>query len=215
MPLSVSHLPAGDTCCVDRWAIPSTTHSTDEARRCALVEQLAAGDCAALDALYKMTVPLLFSIALKMLSNAADAEEIIFDVYRQVWQTAAQYDAARGSVMSWLVMICRSRAVDRYRQNKCRSHGSDGYDGYEDAVRFPVLSEPDDILQTLQRSTAVRAAIQQLSPLRRRLLALAFFHDLSHQRIAFTANLSLGTVKSHIRRALATLRKELEKSDPA
>jgi RNA polymerase sigma-70 factor, ECF subfamily len=82
------------------------------------VKQLGAGHRAALGALYKLTVPLLFSIARRILRNAVDAEEIIYDVYVQVWQTAAHYDVTRGSVTTWIVMICRSRAIDRYRQNE-------------------------------------------------------------------------------------------------
>lgn len=213
MPALVSNLPVSDTYHVKGRTALSTTCSTDEARKYALVRQLVAGDCAALSALYKLTAPLLFSVARRMLSNAADAEEVICDVYTQVWQTAAQYDVTRGSVTTWLVMICRSRAIDRHRQNKCRSHGSDGYDTDERTDPVSVPFESDDILQALERSTAIYGAIEQLSPLRRRLLALAFFHDLSHQKIAATTNLALGTVKSHIRRALATLRKELEMSE--
>lgn len=213
MPAPVSHSPSGDTFCMSRRAALLTTRSTEETRQYVLVKQLAAGDPGALGALYKMTVPLLFSFARRMLSNAADAEEVICDVYTQVWQTAAQYDVTRGSVTSWLIMICRSRAIDRYRQNKCRSHGSDDH-SYDEFVHGPCTPfESEDILQALQRSTAIHGAIEQLSPLRRRLLALAFFHDLSHETIAVTTNLALGTVKSHIRRALATLRKELEKSE--
>jgi RNA polymerase sigma factor (sigma-70 family) len=78
---------------------------------------------------------------------------------------------------------------------------------------FSTHLAPDDLLQILQRGAAIRGAIEQLSPLRQRLLALAFFHDLSHQEIAATTDLALGTVKSHIRRALATLRKELETTE--
>jgi RNA polymerase sigma-70 factor (ECF subfamily) len=177
------------------------------------VQQLGAGDRAALGALYKLTVPVLFSVARRVLSNAADAEEVICDVYTQVWQTAAQYDVTRGTVETWLIMICRSRAIDRLRQNDRRLHGNDGYDGEEHADAFATPFGSDDIVQALERGTAIHSAIAQLSPLRRRLLALAFFHDLSHQKIAATTDLALGTVKSHIRRALATLRKELQASE--
>jgi RNA polymerase sigma-70 factor (ECF subfamily) len=110
-------------------------------------------------------------------------------------------------------MICRSRAIDRHRQNNRRPHASDGSDSEERADAFSIPFESDDIVQTLQRGTAIHDAIEQLSPLRRHLLALAFFHDLSHQKIAATTALALGTVKSNIRRALATLRKELERSE--
>jgi RNA polymerase sigma-70 factor (ECF subfamily) len=211
MPGPVPNLRASGTH-INRRATQSTTNSKDEALLNALVKQLAAGDRAALRALYKLTVSLLFSIARGVLSNAADAEEVICDVYAQVWRTAVQYDEARGSVKAWLIMICRSRAIDRQRQNASRS-AANVCDSGERADALSTHFAPDDLLHTLQRGTAIHAAIEQLSPIRRRLLALAFFLDLSHQEIAVTTDLALGTVKSHIRRALGILRKELEKTE--
>jgi len=212
MSTPASNVRASDTHYVDRWKPLSATNSTDETRLYALVKQLAAGDRNALGALYKSTVPLLFSVARRILANAADVEEVICDIYTQVWQTAAQYDVTRGSVKTWLVMICRSRAIDRYRQNDSRAVGEVCV-GEERADAFSTGFALDDLLQALQRGTAIHDAIEQLSPLRRRLLALAFFHGLTHQEIAATTDLALGTVKSHIRRALATLRTNLETTE--
>ena len=177
-----------------------------------LVRALAAGDDAALSALYKLTVPLLYSFVRRVISNAADAEEVICDVYAQVWRTAAQYDVTRGPVTAWLIMICRSRAIDRYRQDKCRSESA--YDDHrQESDRSSAYFEPENSLHTLNRGTAIRWAMSRLSPLRRRLLALAFFQGLSHHEIAASTELALGTVKSHIRRSLTALRQDLMSKD--
>jgi RNA polymerase sigma factor (sigma-70 family) len=196
----------------DREANFQITNEMEEKQLYTLVKRVGTGDRSALSTLYNLTTPLLFSIARRTLSNVADAEEVMCDVYVQAWQTAAQYDVKRGSVKTWLVMICRSRAIDRYRRNESRAPG-DVCDGDNPSGAFSADGTPDDLLHALQRGTAIHHAIEQLSPLRRRLLALAFFHGLSHKKIAATTDLALGTVKSHIRRALATLRKELEPTD--
>lgn len=174
----------------------------------ALIGRVAAGDRAALGTLYEMTVSTLFAFARKVLRNPADVEEVLCDVYTQAWQTARQYDSTRGTVMAWLIVICRTRAIDRLRRNQLRSWNSAGECGSIDSSSCEELG-PEDLLHALQQGTVIHGAIARLSPLRRRLVALAFFHDLSHTEIARMTELALGTVKSHLRRALATLRREL------
>jgi RNA polymerase sigma-70 factor (ECF subfamily) len=104
-----------------------------------------------------------------------------------VWQSAAQYDAGRGTVLAWLVMICRARAIDRYRQNTCRTAAVSWQFG---ATADPVSAhpEPHDLLLALQQGSARHCAIERLSPVRQRLLALSFFQDLSHVEIAQATN---------------------------
>jgi RNA polymerase sigma-70 factor (ECF subfamily) len=174
----------------------------------ALVQRLVDGDRVALTELYTLTVATMFSFARRVLRNPADVEEIICDVYVQAWQSAAQYNAGRGTVMAWLVMICRARAIDRYRQNLSRLSAVSWQCGAT-ADAPSTQPEPHDLLVALQQGSALHYAIERLSPLRQRLLALAFFQGLSHVEIAQATNLAVGTVKSHIRRALVLLRKDL------
>jgi RNA polymerase sigma factor (sigma-70 family) len=216
IPIHVDPIPTAFTILpISNTANRPLNNSTDanscafplEERLAVLVRTLATGDRTPLREIYILTAPLLCSLARRILTNTADAEEVICDVYTQVWQTAAQYDLKRGSVSAWLAIICRSRAIDRYRQNKCRLDG-DSSDCELSLEKSPAFA-PDDLLSALQCGTTIYAAMLRLSPLRRSILALAFFEGLSHQEIATATQLALGTVKSHIRRSLAALRYEL------
>jgi RNA polymerase sigma-70 factor (ECF subfamily) len=177
-----------------------------------LVQRIAGGDHDALGELYDLTVSKLFALARLILRNSADAEEVVCDVYTQVWQSAAKYQGARGAVMGWLLVMCRSRALDLSRQNRLRAllvllespHNND------EAVE---PTAPEDVLDLMKQGTAVHQALGKLTPLRRRLIALAFFRGLSHGEIAEQCRLPVGTVKSHIRRALTALRAEMAGGD--
>jgi RNA polymerase sigma-70 factor (ECF subfamily) len=181
--------------------------SVDAATLTALMQQVAAGDREAFAELYELTVAVLFAFARRVLRDPADVEEIICDVYIQAWQRAQQYQPDRGPVMAWLVVMCRARAIDRYRHNQSRSCVASAGGIFAEAPATDA--GPCDLLSALQNGSAIHGAIERLSPVRQRLLALAFFYDLTHSEIADATNLAEGTVKSHIRRALATLRKDL------
>lgn len=173
-----------------------------------LVQRIAVADREALGELYDATVAKLFAVANLMLRSTADAEEVVCDVYTQVWQTAANYSGERGAVLAWLLMICRTRALDRMRRNRVRLEAA--------AVERPGDEEeaspqpgPEELLDLIQHGSAVHRALEALSPVKRQLIALAFFKGLSHIEISEESGLPVGTVKSHIRRALSTLREHL------
>ena len=173
-----------------------------------LVAAMAAGDQAALSSIYRQTAGHLFAIAGAMLRSREDAEEVVCDAYIDAWQHAHTFDASRGSVIAWLAVIARNRAVDRLRQRRpVLSLDDERNDGLVESVMSEAPG-PEQVLAQSQSDSAVRRALKSLSPQRRRLLGLAFFHGLSHQEIADVVGLPLGTVKSHVRRALAALRAE-------
>jgi RNA polymerase sigma-70 factor (ECF subfamily) len=174
-----------------------------------LVTAMAAGDPSALSAIYQQTVSQVFAIARCMLRSREDAEEIVCDVYLHAWATARNYDASRGSVMAWLAVMARNRSVDRLRQRRPLVSLDDRDNEALAGKLISATSGPEEILAMFQSGSAVHAALASLSPLRRRLLSLAFFQDLSHQEIAAALGLPLGTVKSHVRRALAALQTAL------
>lgn len=169
--------------------------------------RISSGDHAALGELYDATVPKLYRFTSFFVKDARDVEEVICDVYVKVWQDAEQYDATRGSVLAWLLTICRSRALDLCRRNRARASPSESPVGLEGLVVDPEGPS------AIERHTGLHQAMARLSPLRQRLLWLAFFEGLTHQDIARLTGLAVGTVKSHIRRALVTLRAALEGSD--
>ena len=173
----------------------------------ALLHAASNRDEAALGKLYDLTAGKLFGLARTILGNAADAEEVVCDSYVQAWQSASRFDSARGSVLAWLLMICRSRALDLLRQRRSRTAAENAATSLAEEANEPA---PEDLLRQIQEGTAVHRALEQLTPLRRQLVALAFFRGLSHQEIATAMRLPVGTVKSHLRRSLQGLRAVLD-----
>lgn len=184
----------------------------EEAELLAYVDGISGGDESALARLYDATVSRVYGVALRIVRQPESAEEVVTDVYMQVWKDAARYDATRGRVIAWLLIIARSRSLDFLRRA-------------DEAISHPepltLINEaedngggPLDLLAATRDGTALQRALSVLTPIQRQLLSLAFFKGLSHSEIVEHAGIPLGSVKTHIRRALAELRKTLE-IDPA
>jgi RNA polymerase sigma-70 factor, ECF subfamily len=172
-----------------------------------LVADMRQGNEQALESLYDATVGKLYALASAILRQADDAEDVVCATYAQAWETVASYDAQRASVLGWLLMICRSRALDVLRRRQVRQEGL-GVGGLDHIDEF--ADHPEDILSLIQQNSRVHAALTALPVERRQLVALAFLRDLSHHEIARITGMPLGTVKSHLRRALLQLREYLE-----
>jgi RNA polymerase sigma-70 factor (ECF subfamily) len=179
----------------------------------ALVRAMAAGDQQALSSIYEQTVGQIFAIVRSVLRSKEDAEEVVCDVYTHAWQKASSFDAGRGSVMAWLAIMARNRAIDRLRQRRnLVSLDDEDNRGLSESLQGDAES-PEEILTLFQRGSAVHRALAALTPQRRHLVGLAFFQDMTHEEIAAAVGLPLGTVKSHVRRALTALEAALsEKS---
>ncbi len=174
----------------------------------ALIERMRIGQERALEELYDATVGKLYALASAILRSAEDTEEIVCETYAYAWANASRFDANRANALGWLLMLCRSRALDRLRQRRATATAVDVA-----ALRAADTGGPDqpfDILSLMQQRSNVHAALSQLTPERRHLVSLAFLQGLSHQEIADVTQLPLGTVKSHVRRALTQLREALE-----
>lgn len=195
--------------------LTSVESSGSETALSELLRRIASQDETALSELYDATVSRLFSLARAILRNPADAEEVVVDTFTQIWQTAARFDSSRGSVMGWAMTICRSRALDLLRYHRNRERSSLQNSGSEEAEAAEAAddSNPEELLHLFEQSTVVHRALASLEPVRRNLVALAFFRGLTHQEIAAITSLPVGTVKSHIRRALASLQVEIKKED--
>jgi RNA polymerase sigma-70 factor, ECF subfamily len=171
-----------------------------------LVSAMRGGDELALERLYDATVGKVYALAAAILKNADDAEEVVCATYAYAWSNSTHFDDTRANPLGWLLMLCRSRSLDRLRQRRAEGTKID----ISAIDEFETTSQPEDILSLLQQRSRVRDALSKLTPERRRLVSLAFLHGLSHQEIADVTGLPLGTVKSHVRRALQQLRAELE-----
>jgi len=172
-----------------------------------LISAIASGDQAAMGTLYDATSRVVFGLALRILNDRATAEEVMLDVYTQVWRQAGSYDLQRGSAMAWLMTITRSRAIDRLRS------------GWQDRQRREPLetvgdvragdSSPEEATEISERRVLVRQALGSISPEQRELIELAYYGGLSHSEIALQTSLPLGTVKTRIRLGMLKLREML------
>ena len=184
----------------------NTADETAQVTLAKLIRRVQGKDSLAFSELYERTVDKVFALARSILRNRADAEDLVCDVYERAWMTSQSYDSSRGTVLAWLLIMCRSRALDVLRQRRMRTRGGEAY-ARESQVGYD--SGPDVVLDLFERGHVVHRALATLSPLRRRMIALAFFRGMSHQEIADELSMPLGTVKSHVRRALGELRDAL------
>jgi RNA polymerase sigma-70 factor (ECF subfamily) len=172
-----------------------------------LVEGMCAGNEGALEAVYEATVGNLYALASAILRNTHDAEDVVCATYAQAWENASRFDQARGSTLGWLLMICRSRALDLLRRRRTQTQSLSG--AWLDSQDADEVGA-DDLISLMQQRSRVHEALAQLTTERRHLVSLAFLRDLTHQEIAAATGMPLGTVKSHLRRAFAQLREYLE-----
>ncbi len=197
-----------ETQCVSPAVTPVLASNMDDAHYRQLMARIADRDESAFAALYDATASRVYALALRITRKAQDAEDVVEETYFQIWQRADQYDMQRGRVLAWVLTICRSRALDLLRR-------LDHADPHDDPGSLAEQSDehttdPQQLMVMFQRDSAVHAAMTQLTGVQRQLVALAFLRDLSHQQIADQLNMPLGTVKTHIRNALTTLRGLLE-----
>ena len=175
----------------------------------ALLQACRSGGGVAFTALYTRLAPPLFSAVFAILKNQKDAEDVLQDTFVQMWNKAAAYDPQRGSVITWSMMIARSKAIDRVRAQQRRSR-LDEAAALEHETAFPDLPKAADELHSERDERArVRAALTQISDTQRIAIDLAFFSGLTQVEISARLGTPLGTVKARIRRGLRALREEL------
>ncbi len=168
---------------------------------------LARGDETALASLYDRHATGVYSLALRILQDVGDAEDIVQEVFTQAWRQASRYDARRGAVVAWLLTMARTRAIDRLRARRTRTQ--DVIDDDVAEVSDPVALQ-DAMLLSGEQVSRVRAALSQLPVLQRVALELAYYDGLTHAEIAARLEEPLGTVKTRIRSAMLKLRDALE-----
>lgn len=170
--------------------------------------RVAARDREAFSHLYDLTSRLVYSLALRIVRHREDAEDVTAEVYAQAWRNAAQYDASRGSVESWLITMTRARAIDHLRARRARPDA--------DAARVVSVEVAADSVSAgdqLERCEIRRRTARMLDVLgddERQLVMLAFFEGFTHTELAERLRWPLGTVKTRIRASLRKIRRALE-----
>ncbi len=175
-----------------------------------VLARLAQGDHGAFEELYARHATLIFLFALRLLHNRAEAEDVVQDVFTQAWTEAARYNSTRGAVAAWMLMLTRSRAIDRMRARRGIPRGPGDL---HDAVSLAHAAPPPDMqLLTNEETRMLRSALALLPVKQRSALQLAYYEDLTHSEIANRLKEPLGTVKSRIRQAVIKLRGLLQRA---
>jgi RNA polymerase sigma-70 factor, ECF subfamily len=173
------------------------------------ITKIAAGDQQALGWLYDRYARSLYSLAYKSLGSVEECEELVIDVFAQVWRIADRYDVSRARVDTWLFMMARSRILDRLRRKQRQAKVTDAI-----ALDPPTNEVPGPGLdaEIAERREQIRSVLTHLPLEQQRVLELAYYQGLSHREIAEQTGLALGTVKTRIRLGLEKLRSALKDS---
>jgi RNA polymerase sigma-70 factor (ECF subfamily) len=167
----------------------------------ALVTAIRSGDQSAMAALYDRYSSIVYSVALRVLQDTGAAEDVLQDIFMQLWRRPGAFDSSRGNMGAWLAVIARHRAIDRLRRRRPESDIDD-----------VVVSVEPDLASDADRTRAmdkIRGALQAMAAPQRSALEMAYFEGLTHVEISEKTGEPLGTIKTRIRTGLLSLRKVL------
>lgn len=167
-----------------------------------LIRRVAQGDESALSGLYDRYGGLVYSVAYRVLNDVGAAEEILQDIFYQLWRTASNYDASRGKLGAWLLVSARNRAIDRLRRRE---------PGEATTEAIPASLNLESSVARGELIAKVKSACDILPTPQRETLELAYFEGMTHSEIAKRTGEPLGTVKTRLRTALQTLRQALNR----
>jgi RNA polymerase sigma-70 factor (ECF subfamily) len=171
------------------------------AKDSALVAGVRSGDEHAMAQLYDRYSPVVYSVALRVLADTGAAEDVLQEVFLQLWRNPAAFDSNRGSLGAWLAVIARNRSIDALRKRKPEANA----DEVVVAVNLDIENETER-RRVLER---IRGVVNALPAEQRSAVEMAFFEGLTHTEIAAKTGQPLGTIKTRIRSALLSLRKAL------
>ena len=174
---------------------------------------IAAGDSAALTRLHERYAGMVYTVCMRVLGNHAEAEECVVNVFWEIWNRSARYDAQRAAPLTYLTTLARSRAIDRRRSNLVHNHPGVSLDSTTDqsfSASLPA-STPDPATASLRDEvrTQLSSAMKNLDPIHRQIIECSYFDGLSHSQIARKLDKPLGTIKTFIRQSLTQLRQAL------
>lgn len=188
-------------------AVPSGAPSPEgasEGRALAdLIGRSARGDSEAFARFYDATSARAYGLALRVVRDRAQAEEVLQEVYLDVWRQSGRYDAGRGSVIGWLLTIVHRRSVDRVRSAEAATRRDATYHHENNPVAHDATAEAAEASLEAHR---VRSAMQELTAIQREALELAYFGGYTHTEVATMLDLPVGTAKTRIRDGLIRMR---------
>ena len=167
-----------------------------------LIRRVAQGDESALSMLYDRYSGVVYSVANRVLRDTGAAEEVLQDIFYQLWRNAASYEASRGGLGGWLLVSARNRAIDRLRRRK-------PVDTATTEEVIPMAFNLESSVAQTELMSKIKSAFDVLPPSQRQAIELAYFEGMTHSEIAQRTGEPLGTVKSRLRSALQSLRQVL------
>jgi RNA polymerase sigma-70 factor (ECF subfamily) len=173
-----------------------------------LLERITAKDRMALSILYDRYARVIYTVAYRVLGSVEESEEVVLDVFNQVWRIAGSYTPKKGRVDAWLFMLTRSRALDRLRS---LARTAKAVTASEELVMLrSQVDTPEEQAILSERASLVKAALDLLPEEQRQVLELAYYKGMPHTQIALVTGKSLGTIKTRIRLGLNKLRESLK-----
>jgi|SRR5678815_1112355 len=185
-----------------------STEDPIEAEDQALVRRMAQKDAKALEAFYDRYHRVAFALVLRIVRVRQEAEDVLAEVFWQVWRQSGRYTPSRGKPLAWLLTIARSRAIDNLRASHRRPQSDAG--GDEIQISAASVNPNDDPTERASAKIAVSRCLELLSREQRVVLEMAYFEGMSHTEIATALNQPLGTMKDRIRTGMMNLRKCLK-----
>jgi RNA polymerase sigma-70 factor (ECF subfamily) len=181
----------------------------DRAVELDLLARIAKRERAAFEELYTRYVNILYATALKFLKEGADAQDVVQDVFIQIWDKAKLYDPAKGKPLTWALTMTRNRSIDRIRAIQRRSRLRDDFEKETVTDESASLREALSGVDASEKGQILRTAVSQLSPQQRKVVELAYFRGLTQSEIADQLGEPLGTIKARARRGLMKLKEIL------
>ena len=171
-----------------------------------LLSKIAEGDRSALSKLYARYARTIYAVAWKSLNSVEDCEEVVLDVFAQIWRIADRFDITKGSVEQWIFMLARSRILDRLRKLQRLDRVNTAISDAK-GIALPTISvDPIEAIEVDERRQLVLAALSQIPAEQLEAIQLAYYQGLTHTEIAARTGLSLGTVKTRLRLGLSKLK---------
>jgi RNA polymerase sigma-70 factor, ECF subfamily len=173
------------------------------------IRRVAEGDQNALGELYDGTISIVFGLIRRIVGDPQTAEEIALDVYAQIWRQAGSYSQEKGSAITWIIILARSRAIDHVRSRARRSRNMESP---IEAASGHSNGDPDPEAAAIaeNRRRAIQKALAELAPEQLSVLQMAFFEGLTHIEISEKTGIPLGTIKTRIRSGMVRMRGLLE-----
>ncbi|MGI9244000.1 MAG: RNA polymerase sigma factor [Verrucomicrobiales bacterium] len=171
------------------------------------LQAIANGDRLSFRLLHQRFEAILFATIYQVLNHREDSEDVLQEVFAQIWSKAHQYDAGKGKALTWSNTMARNRAIDRYRSKQRRALLRDRYEGHVAVTGKPSSDQTEKEIRLKETRQVLSSAIYELTPQQREAIELAYFGDMTQRQVAEKVGQEVGTIKARIRRGIQRLGK--------